>query len=228
MPPLDLVYMSVFNAVEREFLNKMEKLLGTGDNWEAHVAQQIPLPRKNSPTHTNKQPGSLEQLEVSTEDEMDIGEFSERPANDMRPSKPPRKTKAYIQDVIPPPECEDYMAMDHTVIGIPKPPLPDIRSLLMDKRKLLIGWPACMKRSPAKAAFNNSNIYMKSTENVENLYEEPLESKANEEGQEPKEKNMEVFCKLNVNDNINVTSNPYKEEFNDQNYKMIEDQETAL
>ena len=65
------------------------------------MAQQIPLPRTSSPTHTNKQLGSLEQLEVFTEDEMDIREFSERPANDMRPPKPPRKTKTYIQDVIP-------------------------------------------------------------------------------------------------------------------------------
>ena len=101
MPPLEPVPMSVFNAGEREFLNKIEKLLETGDNWEAHVAQQILLPRTSSPTHTNKHLGSLEQLEVFTEDEMDIREFSERPANDMRPPKPPRKTKTYIQDVIP-------------------------------------------------------------------------------------------------------------------------------
>ena len=87
-PPLEPVPVSVFNAGEREFLNKMEKLLGTGDNWEAHVAQQILLPRTSSPTHTNKQLGSLEQLEVFTEDEMDIREFSERPAIDMRPPKP--------------------------------------------------------------------------------------------------------------------------------------------
>ena len=79
----------------------MEKLLGTGDNWESHVAQQILLPRTSSPTHTNKQLGFLEQLEVFTEDELDIREFSEGPANDMRPPKPPRKTKSIIQHVIP-------------------------------------------------------------------------------------------------------------------------------
>ena len=56
MPPLEPVPMSVFNAREREFLNKMKQLLGTGDNWEAHVAQQILLPRTSSPMHTNKQP----------------------------------------------------------------------------------------------------------------------------------------------------------------------------
>ena len=105
--------------------------------------------------------------------------------------------------------------MNHPVMGNPRPPLPEIRSLLMDKRKVLIGWPVCLKRSPPKAAFNNNNIYAKSTENVENLYEEPQESKATEEEQEPKKKNMQVFYKLNVNDNPNVTSTPCKEEFND-------------
>ena len=98
------------------------------------MAQQIPLPRTRSPTLTDKQLGSLEQLEVDTGDDMDIRDFSERPANDMRPAKPPRKTKAYIMDIIPPPGCTDYMAMNHTVMGIPKPPLPEIRSLLTKKR----------------------------------------------------------------------------------------------
>ena len=78
------------------------------------------------------------------------------------------------------------------------------------------------------AAFNNNDIYAKSTDSVENLYEEPQEKKAAEEEQEPREKNMWVFYKLNVNDNANVTSTPRKEEFNDKNYEAIEDRETAL
>ena len=57
-PPLEPTPMSIFNAGEWEFLNKMVKLLGTGDNWESHVAQVL-LPRASSPTHTDKQPGSL-------------------------------------------------------------------------------------------------------------------------------------------------------------------------
>ena len=148
MLPHEQVPMSVFNAREREFLNKTEKLLGTGDNWESHVAQQIPLPKTSSPTHTDKQLGLLEQLVVFTEDEMDTREFSERPANGIRPPKPPRKTKNHIQDVFPPPRFQNYMAMNHPVMGNPRPPLSEIRSLLMEKRKVLIGWPACLKRSP--------------------------------------------------------------------------------
>ena len=139
LPLLEPVPMSIFNAREREFLNKMEKLLGTGDNWESHVAQQKLLPRTSIPTHTDKQPGSLEQLEVVTEDDMEIRDFSERPANDMRPPKPPRKKKAYTKDIIPPPGCPDYMAMNHAVMDILTPPLPEIRNLLTGKGKVPIG-----------------------------------------------------------------------------------------
>ena len=175
----------------------------------------------SSPTHTDKQPGSLEQLEVDTGDGMDIRDFSERPTNDMRPPKPPRKTKAYIMDIIPPPGCPDYMAMNHTVMGIPKPQLPEIRSLLTEKRKVPIGWPPCLKRSPPKATFNNNDLYAKSTENGDNFYKEPHENKTNEEEHEPKEKNMKIFYKLNINYNTNTVSTPHEEEFSNQNYEAI-------
>ena len=83
------------------------------------MVQQILLPRTSSPTHADKQPGSMEQLEVDTGDDMNLRDFSERPTNDMRPPKPPRKTKAYIMDLISPSECPDYMGMNHAVMGIP-------------------------------------------------------------------------------------------------------------
>ena len=103
---------------------------------------------------------------MDTGDDVDIRDFSERPTDDMRPPKPLGKTKAYIMDIIPPPGCPDYMAMNHGVMVIPKPPLPEIRSLLTEKRKAPIGWPACLNRSPPKVAFNNDDIYAKSTEMV--------------------------------------------------------------
>ena len=56
-----------------------------------------------------------------------------------------------------------------------------------------IGWPACLKRSPPKATFNNNEMHARSTEGSKNLYEEPQENKAIEEEQEPKEKNMTIF-----------------------------------
>ena len=125
---------------------------------------------------------------------MDIRDFLERLTR-HNTLNPPRKPRVYLQEVIPPPPgSPDYMAMNPMVMGIPKPLLPEIRSLLMEKRKVPIGWPACLKRSPPKAAFNNNDIYGRNSTNNENLYEEPQERKTDEEeGQEPKEKNMKVF-----------------------------------
>ena len=56
-----------------------------------------------------------------------------------------------------------------------------------------IGWPACLKRLPPKAAFSNNEIYVKNTSRGKNLYEKPQEKRAVEEEQEWKEKNMRVF-----------------------------------
>ena len=91
--------------------------------WEGHIDQQVPLLRTSSPCPSNNQPGSLEQVKTFTEDDMDVRDFSDRPPNDCRPPKPPRKPKVILQNLTPPPECPDYMAMNHTVMGIHKPPL---------------------------------------------------------------------------------------------------------
>ena len=81
---------------------------------------------------------------------------------------------------------------------------------------------------PSQAAFNNNDIYAKDMENCENFYEEHQESRATEEEQERKEKNLKIFYKLNVNNNTNIRSTPHEEEFSDQNYEVIEDCKTAL
>ena len=123
---------------------------------------------------------------------MDVRDFSQRPANDLRPPKPPRKPKVILQNLTSPPGCPDHMALNHAVRGIPKPSLPEIRRFLTEKKKVPIRWPAYLKRSPPKASFNNIYIYAKSPERSENLYEEPHERKI-EEDQGPREKNMRVF-----------------------------------
>ena len=179
----------MLNIEEADFLDQTEKLLGEDNRWEAYVAQLIPLPRTSSPCPSNSQRGSLEQLETVTEDDMDVRDFSERPTNDCRPPKPPRKTKLILQNLIPPPGCPDYVVMNHTVMGIPKPPLPKIRKILQERKTVPRGWPTCLKISPPKATFHNNDIYAKSTESSENLYEELQEKKMQEE-QGPKEKNM--------------------------------------
>ena len=87
MPLLEPAPMPFLNIAESDVLDRTENLLGKKTKWEAHMTQQIPLPRSISPYLVDR-PGSLEQLELKTEDDMDIKNYMERLANDKRPSKP--------------------------------------------------------------------------------------------------------------------------------------------
>ena len=69
-------------------------------NWEAHMAQQIPLPRSDSPCAEDR-PGAMGQLEPEMDDDIDIRDFSERPANDKRPPKPICKQEVMIHNFFP-------------------------------------------------------------------------------------------------------------------------------
>ena len=208
MPPLEPVPMPMLNIEESNFLDRTDKLLGRDHKWETHVAQQVPLPRTTSPCPSNNQTGSLEHLEPETKDDMDITDFSKRPTNDLRPPKPPRKPKVILQNLIPPPGCPDYVVMSHAVMGIPKPTLPEIRVILPERKKVPRGWPTCLKRSPPKVTFHKNDIYAKSTESNENLYEEPQEILQEKQG--TKEKNMQVFYKLNVKEKVMLHLPPMK------------------
>ena len=107
MLPLETAPMPVLNIEESDFLDRTEK--------------QVPPPESSSPYPKDNQPGSSEQLEPKTEDYMDVRDFSERPINDKRPTKPARQPKVMLQNLIPLPDCPDYMALNAAVMGIPKP-----------------------------------------------------------------------------------------------------------
>ena len=61
--------------------------------------------------------------------------FQGYPTKDKSPQKPPKRSKVFVQDIIPPPEYTDYMAMSNAVMAVPKSPLPEIRCMLTEKRK---------------------------------------------------------------------------------------------
>ena len=161
MPTLESGPMPMSNIEEANFIDWTEKLLGKDNRWEDHVAQQVPLPRTSCPYPSNSLTGSLEQLERVTEDSMDVRNFSERPANNLRPPKLPRKPKVMLQNLIPPPGSPDYAVMNHAVMAILKPPLLEIRGILPEKKKVPRGWPSYLKRSPPKATFHHNDIYAK-------------------------------------------------------------------
>ena len=61
----------------------------------------------------------------------------------------------------------------------------------------------------------------------EHQIEEPKEKESKEEW-EPREKNMRVFYKLNVKDSLDFTNIACEEEYTDENYESIEEQETVM
>ena len=52
-----------------------------------------------------------------------------------------------------------------------KPHRTEIWGILLDKRKVPCGWPACLRRQPPRVAFKNYDIYMVNNEEPSN-YEE--------------------------------------------------------
>ena len=65
----------------------------------------------------------------------------------------------------------------------------EIGEILLDKRRIPHGWPACLKKQPPRVAFRNNDIYM-----INGEESDPYE--------ETQEQNVRVFYKLNVNKEI--------------------------
>ena len=75
--------------------------------------------------------------------------------------------------------------------------------------------------------FQNNDNYAVHTSEDEHHYEE-LEEKESQEEWEPREKNMRVFYKLNIKQNVYLTNTPHEEEFTDENYESVEELETTV
>ena len=93
-----------------------------------------------------------------------------------------------------------------------KPHRTKIQGTLPDNRRVPHGWPACLRRQPPRVAFNN-DIYMINNEES-GIYEEP------------RERHPKVLYKLKVCKDPTSKNMPYEEEFNDDNYELID--ETAV
>ena len=157
---------------------------------------------------------------TETEEEIDIRDYSERPANDLRPPKSPRKKQGNTSKPNSTSRLPQLCGNAPCNHGNLKTNPPRDKRILSVRRKVPRGWPACQKRSTPKAAFQNNDIYLKSTESSENLYEEPQEKGVTEL---PKEKNIREFYKLKVKEKEDLTSTPQEEEYDDRNYKSIEE-----
>ena len=94
-----------------------------------------------------------------------------------------------------------------------KPHRTKIWVILPDKRKVLSGWPACLRRQPPRVAFRNNDIYTVNDKEV-NIYEEL------------KVRHPKVQYKLKIYDNPMSKNMPHEEEYDDDNYESID--ETAV
>ena len=73
----------------------------------------------------------------------------------------------------------------------------------------------CLKKQPPRVAFRNNDIYMVNGEDSD-TYEEP------------KEKSVRVFYELKMSEDPASKNMLHEDEYDDDNYESIEEQETAV
>ena len=186
-------------------------------SWEASVEKTIMTTLWAKSPYPDW-PSTLEQLEPDIDDEIiDITDYSDRPSNDKRSPRHVQKPVKHTmtQGHCPTPQTSPtYIAMNVTAVPA-KAHQMEIWGILPDKRRTPHGWPACLKKQPPRVAFRNNDIYM-----INDEESNPCE--------EPQERNVRVLYKLKVNEDPTSKNMPHEEEFDDDNYKSIEDKETAV
>ena len=168
IPPTELVTpRSCRNLSLEEEANEPEN---EATSWETNVTRNIETtPRVSSP-HPKKT-STLEDLEPDTDDDIiDVTDFFERPSNDKR-SPRPKQTDTTQGHCPTPHNSPTYLTMNTAAVAPAKPHRTEIWGILLDKRKVPHGWPACLRRQPPRVAFKNNDIYMINDEEGNN-YEE--------------------------------------------------------
>ena len=137
-------------------------------------------------------------------------DFFDRPQNEKRSPRP--KQADSTQEQCPTLQNSPTHTPKSSVSTSPpaKPHRNEIWGILLDKRRVPCGWPACLRRQPPRVAFRNDDIYVMD----------------NEEYEEPRERHPKVQYKLQVCDNPAAQNMPHEEDFDDNNYESID--ETAI
>ena len=181
-------------------------------SWEANVVRKlVTTPRTSSPFL--KQTSTLKDLELDMDDDIiDIMDYSEKPANDKRSPRTMQTdtTHATTQGHSPTPQNSPTCLTMNTAAARPaKPHRTKTWGILLDKRKVPYGWPACLRRQPLRVAFKNNNIYVVNDEEA-NRYEEL------------RERHPKVQYKLKICNNPTSKNMSHKEEYDDDNYESID------
>ena len=177
-------------------------------SWEANVAQNLDsLPRSSSP-YPKKKICTLEDLETDTDDNMvDMMDFFDRPQNAKRSPRP--KQAETESEQCPTPQNTLTHTPKSSVSTTPtdKSHTNEVQGILLDKKRVPHGWPACLRRQPPRVAFRNNDIYV-----VED-----------EDYKEPRERHHKVQYKLKLCDNPAAQNIPHEEEFDNKNYESIDE-----
>ena len=140
--------------------------------WEANVARNLDsLPGTSSP-YPKKKTSTLEDLETDTDDNMvNMTDFFDRPQNEKRSPRPKQPNSNHEQ-------CPTHQnSPTHTpkssvsTTPPPKPHRNEIQGMLPDKRRVLHGWPACLRRQPPRVTFRNNDMYVIDDEEYKELRE---------------------------------------------------------
>ena len=206
MPPIESITPpSLGNLSIEEENNETEH---EATLWEANVARNLDsLPRSSSP-YPKKKTSTLEDLETDTDDNMvDMTSFFDRPQNEKRSPRP--KLAEIIPEQCPTPQNSPTHTPKSSVLTTTpaKPHRNEVWGILLDKRRVPCGCPACLRRQPPRVAFRNNNIYV-------------IEDKVYEE---LRERHPKIQYKLLVCDNPAAQNMPHEENFDDNNYESIDE-----
>ena len=165
------------------------------------------LPRSSSP-YPKKKTCTLEDLETDTDDNMvDMTDFFDRPQNEKR-SPRPKQAKTNSEQCPTPQNSPTHTPKSSVSTTSPtKPHRNEVQGILLDKRRVPHGWPACLRRQPPWVAFRNNDIYVLD----------------DEEYKEPRERHPKVQYKLRLCDKPAALNMPHEEDFDDNNYKSIDE-----
>ena len=145
-------------------------------SWEASVARNVvTTPRASSPYP--RQTSTLEDLELNTDNIIDVTNFLERLANDQRSPWPKCNftTHTMTQGHCPTPQNSPiYLPMTAVAATPTKPHRTEIWGILPNKKRVPCRWPACLRKQPLRITFKNNDIYMVNDEESD-TYEEPKE-----------------------------------------------------
>ena len=171
MPPIESITPpSLKNLSLEEENNENDEHKAT--SWEANVSQNLDLLPRSSSLYPKKKTHTLEDLETDTDDNMvDMTDIFDRPQNKKR-SPRPKQAETDSEQCPTPQNSPTHTPKSSVPLTLPaKPHRNEVQGILLDKRRVPHGWPACLRRQPPRVAFRNNDIYIVEHED----YEEPRE-----------------------------------------------------